>query len=109
MLRYTDPDGVVSLSNTKVANATRTLAQSSLITTAEETGLGLNEAAYAAFNDRIDRVIAAQDIELSPSDLVRHAEALAARGAQAMIASGKGSFLSSTWNNKTIEPVWPFV
>ena len=108
MLRYDDPGGDAALAAGDVADATRILAQAALINVASETELELDADAYQAFIDRVNRVIDDPGLVITPGDLVRHAEAYALRGAQAMIADGETGFLASTWSHDQVCPLPPF-
>lgn len=108
MLRYENPFGEIALPPGAVEQATRILAQSVLVTVAHESGLDLFADSFGTFTDKIDEVIQRPDVEVSPADLIRHAEAYALRGAQAMIAEGETRFHEWTWLSDRVCPLWPF-
>lgn len=108
MLRYANPEQPVSLSMEEVAAAVSVVAQSILITSAEDAGIQLTSAAFNEYSSRINKIIQDPHTVLSPGDLVRHAEGLCARGAQAVIARGEAGFRKNTWGLETVDGVWPF-
>ena len=108
MLRFENNQSRIGLSRAKVSNATVTLAQAALINVAEDTGLELFPDSFDEFTSRIEGVMANPEIDLAPADLIRHAEAYAARGAQAMLADGEARFRESTWFHEKVCPLWPF-
>jgi len=108
LLNYDDEQVGVSLGADNVAQATVTLAQAALINVATETSLDLGEDSFTVFTDQIKRVIDDPKISMTPADLLRHAEAYAARGAQAVVAEGDNRFHEGTWFSQGVCPLWPF-
>lgn len=108
MLRYDNQFAQIALNGDAVAEATLALAQASLVSVATESGLDLQQDSFTVFTDQIDKVINDPDTEMSPADLLRHAESYALRGAQAMIADGQDRFHEGTWFHAKVCPLWPF-
>lgn len=108
MLRYDNPMDATTLTPGDVEDAARVVAKSVLITVAQESGLELPEDSYASFAAKVDEVLAKPDVKVTPADLVRHAEAYAVRGAQAVVAAGGTRLPASIWDSDEVCPLWPF-
>ena len=90
----------------EVVEAALKLCQAELVRVASEMNLGLYPDSFEVFTSHIRTAIDDPNSDLTPAELVVHAQMFAMRGAQAMLRAGEARFHEGTWSG--ICPIWPF-